>query len=57
MPTEDCGICDARVPLDDTAHLLVNPPGDGPVTDHYVCRRCYEDDLAALFEWEATDLA
>lgn len=47
MPTERCGICGTKVPMDDSTHLLVNP-ADGEVTDHYVCSGCYEEEVAPL---------
>jgi hypothetical protein len=50
MATEGCGICDRVVPFGDTVHLLVHTRGDAGVVDYYICRRCYEDELAPLLD-------
>ena len=49
MVTEDCGICGAAVSLRNTVHVMINTKGDAGVVDFYVCRSCYEADLAPLF--------
>ena len=38
------------VSFSDTVHVLLNPRGDEGVVDYYVCRRCYDERLAPLFE-------
>jgi len=50
MPTEDCGVCGTRVPFSDTVHVLVHTRTDEGVVDYYVCRSCYEGELAPVFE-------
>jgi len=35
-----------------TAHVMLNPRDGSGITDHYVCRGCYEAKLAPLFESE-----
>ena len=52
MPGESCRICDAVVSFSDTAHVMLNPRDGSGVVDYYVCRRCYEEKLAPLFESE-----
>jgi hypothetical protein len=49
MAGEPCRICDAVVSFSDTVHVLLHPREEG-VVDYYVCRTCYEDRLAPLFE-------
>lgn len=49
MPTQECGVCEARVSLTDCTHVLVNPP-DEAVFDGYVCSRCYEAEVGSLFD-------
>jgi hypothetical protein len=49
MATEECSVCGNTVQFDSTVHVLVNTKSDRGVMDHYVCRRCYETDLAPLF--------
>lgn len=53
MPGEPCRICDAVVSFSDTVHVLLNPRGDEGVVDYYVCRSCYDERLAPLFESSA----
>lgn len=50
MPTEDCGICGARVAFSDTVHVLVHTRTDEGVVDHYICRDCYDESLAPVFD-------
>jgi len=50
MPTEECGICGNAVPFSDTVHLLVHTRTDGGVVDRYVCRDCYEAELAPVLD-------
>ena len=50
MTGEPCAVCEAVVSFSDTVHVLLNPRGDEGVVDYYVCRSCYEDRLAPLFE-------
>lgn len=48
MAAEQCPICGESVPFAATVHVLVNPH-DGDAHDHYVCRDCYEEQIAELF--------
>jgi len=41
------------VSFSDTVHVLLNPRGDEGVVDYYVCRNCYEEELAPLFQSSA----
>lgn len=51
VTAEDCAVCGARVPFDDTVHLLVHTHDeDDGVIDAYLCRDCYEEHLAGLLE-------
>lgn len=50
MTTERCGICEATVPYSDAVHLTVHTKSDAGVVDDYICRDCYEEHLAAIFE-------
>lgn len=47
---EDCGVCGIRVPFSVTTHVILNPSGDEPVRDYYVCMDCYEAHFEELFE-------
>jgi hypothetical protein len=47
---EECSVCGGRVPFADTVHVLVHTQSEEGVVDYYVCRSCYETDLAPLFE-------
>lgn len=50
MSTEGCGICDREVPFADTVHVLIHTRSEKGVVDYYICRDCYEDDVAPLFD-------
>lgn len=50
MPTEPCRVCDALVSFTNTVHVMMNPRGEEGVVDYYVCRNCYEEHLAPLFD-------
>jgi hypothetical protein len=50
MTTEECAICGDSVPFDTTTHVLLNPTHVDGVADHYVCRPCYDEHLAGLFD-------
>jgi len=50
MPVEECASCGAAVSLSDAVHLLVHTKSEAGVVDHYVCRQCYEDRIAVVFE-------
>lgn len=50
MPAEPCRICEGNVPFSETVHVLLHTRSDAGVVDHYVCRSCYEDRLAPLFQ-------
>lgn len=45
---ETCAICGSDVPYSLTVHVLVHTGTDEGVVDHYVCRSCYEEQLAPL---------
>lgn len=46
MSTEQCGICEAVVPFDDTVHVTIHTKSESGVVDDYICRDCYEENLA-----------
>ena len=46
---EDCAVCGTTVPFSVTTHVMLNPAGDEPVSDYYVCNGCYEAHLEGLF--------
>ncbi|MEF8851317.1 MAG: hypothetical protein V5A28_02705 [Haloarculaceae archaeon] len=48
--TEQCSVCGGRVPFSGTVHVLVHTQSDEGVVDYYVCRSCYEAELAPLFD-------
>lgn len=50
MSGEPCRVCEAVVAFSDTVHVLLHTRGEDGVVDYYVCRSCYEDRLAPLFE-------
>lgn len=50
MSPETCAVCGGTVPFAGTVHVLVHPNTDEGPLDHYVCRACYEEELAPLFE-------
>lgn len=52
MTTEPCRICGAVVPFDDTVHLTIHTKSEDGVVDYYVCRDCFEGELAGLFDRE-----
>jgi hypothetical protein len=47
---ETCGVCGEQVPFSNTVHILVHTKSDAGVIDQYICRGCYEAELAPLFE-------
>ena len=47
---EECGICGREVPYSVTAHVLIHPNTDEGVRDYYVCRSCFDERVAPLFE-------
>jgi len=47
---EQCGICTETVPFDATVHTLIHTKDDDGVVDYYICRDCYEERVAPLFE-------
>lgn len=47
---EECGICGEAVPYSVTAHVLIHPNTDEGVMDYYVCRSCYDERIAPLFD-------
>lgn len=49
MLTEECRICDATVPYDNTIHLLIHTKSDAGVVDYYICKPCYNDEIQPLF--------
>ncbi len=50
MAVEACSICGARVPLSDTAHIMIHTKREEGVLDYYICQSCYDDEVATLFE-------
>lgn len=46
---EECRICGKEVPYSVTVHVLVHTNTDEGVVDYYVCRGCYEEQVAPLF--------
>ncbi|WP_157502892.1 hypothetical protein [Halobacterium sp. CBA1126] len=48
--TATCDICGDDVALSHAAHTTINTKTDAGVVDYYVCRGCYEADLAPLFD-------
>ncbi|WP_336037857.1 hypothetical protein [Halobacterium yunchengense] len=49
MP-ETCGVCGDAVAVRDAVHATINTKSDAGVVDYYVCRSCYEERLAVLFD-------
>lgn len=47
---ETCGVCGEQVPFSNTVHILVHTKSDAGVIDQYICRDCYEAEIAPLFE-------
>ena len=47
---ETCSVCGGTVPFADAVHVLVHTQSEEGVVDYYVCRGCYEAELAPLFE-------
>lgn len=52
MTTEPCRICEAVVPFGDTVHMTIHTKSEDGVVDYYVCRNCFESELADLFDRE-----
>lgn len=52
MPTEECSICREEVFFSDTVHVLIHTRTEDGVVDHYICRGCYEEEVATAFEAE-----
>jgi hypothetical protein len=50
MSTEECGICHETVSFSDTVHVLIHTKTEEGVVDYYICRDCYTDEIAPLFE-------
>ncbi|WP_313694429.1 hypothetical protein [Halorarum halobium] len=50
MSTEPCGVCGATVPFAQAVHVVVHTRTEAGVVDHYLCRDCYEGELASLLE-------
>lgn len=55
MATERCTICDQTLPFSETVHLLIHTNTEAGVVDYYVCRSCYEDHIASLFDESAEE--
>jgi uncharacterized protein YlaI len=47
---EQCSICEQTVPFDATVHATIHTKSDAGVVDYYVCRDCYRERMAPLFE-------
>jgi hypothetical protein len=50
MTTETCAACEAVVPYSDAVHVTVHTKSEAGVVDAFVCRDCYEAELAEVFE-------
>lgn len=50
MTTETCAICDAIVPYSDAVHMTVHTKSEDGVVDDFVCRECYESEIAHVVE-------
>lgn len=50
MPSEVCGVCGERVPFSATVHVLIHTRSEAGVVDYYVCRDCYDAQVAPAFE-------
>lgn len=49
MP-EPCGVCGEAVAIRHAVHVTIHTKGDAGVVDHYVCKPCYEAEVAPAFE-------
>lgn len=47
MP-ETCPVCGEAVGVRNAVHVTVNTKGDAGILDEYVCRSCYQAELAPL---------
>lgn len=43
------------MPFSLTAHVLIHPNTDEGVVDYYVCRTCYDERVAPLFDDEPAE--
>lgn len=50
MPSEQCGICSKDVLFSETVHVLIHTRTETGVVDYYVCRGCYEEEVAPAFD-------
>jgi len=48
--TEACDACGAVVPYSDAVHVTIHTKSEAGVVDGFVCRECYEAELAELVE-------
>lgn len=55
MSFEQCRICGQEVLYSDSVHTTMHTGDDQGVVDFYVCRACYEDELAPLFDGDAPE--
>jgi len=46
--TETCPVCGEAVPVRHAVHVTVNTKTEAGVLDQYVCRSCYQAELAPL---------
>ena len=50
MAVEECAICSEEVPFRETVHLLVHTQRDEGIVDHFVCKSCYDSEIAPAFD-------
>ena len=50
MSSEACAICETPVPFSNTVHIMIHTRSDAGIVDYYVCRDCYEETIAPLFD-------
>lgn len=52
---DTCAICGQDVPFSLSVHVLIHTNTEAGVVDYDVCRSCYEEQLAPLFDYGAAD--
>jgi len=50
MTTESCAACEAVITYSDAVHVTVHTKGEKGVVDEFICRDCYETDIAGVVE-------
>lgn len=48
MP-EQCAICRGEFAFADMVHLLIHTQSEEGILDRFVCRRCYQEEIAQSF--------